>query len=258
MMKTFRVAAMVAVPLVGGALLLSAWRDSRPDKIEVRAEDVLERSRAAYAALHSYSDAGTVLTEERPPGAPLIAERHTFTTYYSAPRHFFFDFREDPRAGGDRLVIWCSGEAFETWWSATRVHETYPRGTGANAFALASLPTKGSALEVPPLLFAQAGLQGPLVALKAGGLAETEDLDGHRAHKLVGEVSLAYATGRGAHVRPTTVWIDAQTLLVRKVLEDTPAGAPAGSVSRVTTTFEPKANPALGDAQFRFAVPGEK
>jgi hypothetical protein len=44
-------------------------------------------------------------------------------------------------------------------------------------------------------------------------------------------------------------------LLVRKVFEDTPSDAGAGSVSRVTTIYEPRANPELDDSSFRFEVP---
>jgi hypothetical protein len=168
-----------------------------------------------------------------------------------------FSKADDFREGKERLVIWSDGGDFQSWWSATGVHQTYPRGTGATAFGTASFPTKGAVLLVPPLLFSQAGLQGPLVALKVPRLAGTEDMDGHRVHKLVGEVALTYRTGLGGHARPTTVWIDAQSLLVRKIVEDTPAGSPQGSVDRVTTTFKPQANPPLADSLFRFAVPGD-
>jgi outer membrane lipoprotein-sorting protein len=34
-----------------------------------------------------------------------------------------------------------------------------------------------------------------------------------------------------------------------------PRGSPAGSVNRVTTTFDPKPNPTLDDGHFRFTVP---
>jgi hypothetical protein len=95
-----------------------------------------------------------------------------------------------------------------------------------------------------------------LTAFKEPRLAGDEDLDGHKVHKLVGEVTLAYATGLGGHPRPTTVWIDAQTLLVRKIFQDTPAESPAGSASQITTTFQPQADPRLADSLFRFAVPG--
>jgi outer membrane lipoprotein-sorting protein len=252
-----RTRALAIVPVLAGLTLLGDLKHD-PRVPFSKADDFWEQSRAAYAALRSYSDVGVMVTEDRSPGAPLVVERHTFTTYYRAPRQFYFDFRKDPKAGKERLVIWSDGGDFQSWWSATGVHQTYPRGTGATAFATASFPTKGAVLLVPPLLFSQAGLQGPLVALKAPRLAGTEDMDGHRVHKLVGEVALTYRTGLGGHARPTTVWIDAQTLLVRKIVEDTPAGSAQGSVDRVTTTFKPQANPPLADSLFRFAVPGAR
>jgi hypothetical protein len=49
--------------------------------------------------------------------------------------------------------------------------------------------------------------------------------------------------------------IDVETLLVRKIFEDTPNGLGAGLRNRVTTTFEPQANPVLEDSRFRFTVP---
>jgi hypothetical protein len=244
---------------IGAVVPALAWMALQPGgRHGSRApDDLWERSRGAYAALHSYADVGVVTTEDRSPGAPLITERHTFSTYYLTPRKFFFEFRKDPAHTKERLVIWCGGADFESWWSATGVHQTYPQGTGATAFAVTNFPTKGSVLMVPPLLFSKAGLQGPLGVLKAPRLAGTEDVDGHRAYKLLGEVTLGYATGLGGHARPTTVWVDSLTLLVRKVVQDTPAGSPEGSVSRVTTTFQPQVDPPLADSLFRFAVPGD-
>jgi hypothetical protein len=238
------------VPLLACLALVPGERLAHP-----AADDLWERSRAAYVSLHSYADAGVVTTEDRSPGAPLVTERHTFTTDYLAPRKFYFEFRKDPAHIKERLVVWCAGADFESWWSATGVHQTYPQGTGATAFAVSNYPTKGAVVMVPPLLFSKAGLQGPLAELKQPRLAGTEEVDGHRVYKLVGEVTLGYATGLGGHARPTTVWLDSLTLLVRKVVQDTPAGSPEGSVSRIITTYRPQANPELADSVFRFAVP---
>jgi hypothetical protein len=240
----------VFVPVLVSLTMLTGERSPVPI-----ADDLWERSRTAYAGLHSYADVGVVTTEDQPPGAPLITERHTFSTDYLAPRKFYFEFRKNPAHTKERLVIWCDGGDFESWWSATGVHQTYPQGTGATAFAVSNYPTTGTVVMVPPLLFSKAGLQGPLAELKAPKLAGTEEVDGQRAYKLVGEVTLGYATGLGRHARPTTVWLDSLTLLVRKVVQDTPAGTPEGSVSRIITTYRPEANPALADSVFRFAVP---
>jgi hypothetical protein len=44
-------------------------------------------------------------------------------------------------------------------------------------------------------------------------------------------------------------------LLLCKVVQDTLAGSPEGSFSRITTPFQPQANPELADSVFRFTVP---
>jgi outer membrane lipoprotein-sorting protein len=217
--------------------------------------DLLTQVRAKYAALKTYSDTGVVTIESRGPGAtgPALVESHTFTTFFRAPRQFFFDFRKDPKISKERYVVWANVTDFNSWWSTTKVHDTYPKGRGANAFAMASFPTKNSIMQLSPLLFPQGNLHGPIADLKVSGGDEIEVVNGHRCHKLVGEVGLAYGTGAVTNIRPTTVWVDAESLLVRKVLEDTPRNA--GGIDRVTTTFDPQADPKVDDAVFAFMPP---
>ena len=231
-------------------------RGSTPRLAGLRpAADILDRARAKYAALKSYSDTGTVTTEYKggnDPG-PSSVERHTFSTYYRAPRQFFFDFVKDPKVGDERFVIWADGSDFYTWWSATKVREDYPKGQGGTAFAVATFPTHGSLMQISPLLFAGGGLHGPIVDLKVLKSDELEEINKHRCYKFVGEVALAYGTGAVSSVVPTTVWIDADSLLVRRILEDTPKNAPG--IDRTTTTFEPVADPKVDDAKFKFTPP---
>ena len=207
------------------------------------AEDILERSRAKYASLKSYSDSGTVLTQYH-----STVEQHAFTTYYRAPRYFFLEFRKNPKESKERYVIWCpDGEDFQDWWSTTG--NTSHHGRNPSVFALASYPTKGSALQIPPLLFPRAAMRGPISDLSKYRVAGTEDVNGRPCYKLVGELALAYKTGAVTDAHPTMVWIDVETLLVLKVFED---ASTTGSLSTTTTTFEPQANPDLDDSRFRF------
>ncbi len=218
--------------------------------------DILARSRAQYASLRSYADTGTVDVEYGSPGAP-IRERHSFKTYYRAPRHFYFDFTKHQNA--DRFVIWSDDEAFHTWWQTTSVENTYPKGQGTGAFVTGAMPTKNSLMQVPPLLFSKAGLVGTLTEFGEASVAGTETVGGRPCHKLIGIARSVYpATGHVTNVRRTTVWIDVEALLVRKVFEDTPRGTPAGSVSRITTIFEPQTNPTLDDSKFRFTAPSSQ
>lgn len=244
----------IAVSFLIVCLLLSA-SVARRSHASSFAEDVLTQSRAKYAALKTYADTGTVTTEEVLPGnsdQPAI-EKHTFTTFYRGPRQYFFEFKKDPSVGDERFVIWADSADFNTWWSATKVHDTYPKGEGAEAFALSSFPTKNAAMQLAPLLFAQAGLHGPIVDIKVSSSDQTEQINEHRCYKLVGEVGLAYGTGTVTNVRPTTIWIDADTMLVRKVFEDTPKGA--SGIDHITTTFDPKADVQIDDAHFKFTPP---
>ena len=217
--------------------------------------DYLDQSRAKYAAMKTYSDTGTVTVEYGTPGVsgPPSADHYSFSTFYRAPRQFLFDFKADPATGDGRLVIWADGAEFNTWWSETKTHEVYPQGQGATAFAVTAYPTKNSAMMIAPMLFSQAGLHGSITDLKVLRTDPVDTVNGHKCYKLVGEVALAYGTGAVTGARPTTIWIDVETMLVRKILEDTPKDAPA--VDRITTTFEPVAEPKIDDAKFKFAPP---
>ena len=78
----------------------------------------------------------------------------------------------------------------------------------------------------------------PLVRLRnVSSDAGFEMVNGHRCHKVVGMAAAYYPSGQITNVRQVTVWIDEKTLLIRKVLEDTPKAYPAGGYSRVIVTL---------------------
>jgi len=212
------------------------------------ADDVLARSRAMYAGLRSYADTGTVLHEF----GVSSKERHTFTTDFNrAPRRFYFDFRKE---SGDRFVVFGDADAFHTWWKATGVQSDYPNPNNVGAFTLSAPTTLGAALKIPTLLYANAGLPGDFSNLRDMVADGTETLGGRRCDRLVGMAADFYGnTQREVNARKITMWIDAESLLLRKVVEEwTPL---PGQVSRNTTTWEPQANPTIEDSRFRFTKP---
>lgn len=213
-------------------------------------DDVLAKTQAAYAALKSYSDTGSVDTEFGPTGG-LVKEHHTFKTFFRAPRHFLFDFVKADDS--DRFVIWADDEAFHTWWRATGVAEIYPKGQGGGAFVAGGTPTLNALLQIAPLLFSGAGLNGPVTEFGDGKVAGSETINGHPCQKLVGVGKSVYGmSGNVVNVRQMAIWIDTQTALVRRVFEDSTDGV---TVSRTTTTFDPQVNPTLDDAKFAFTPP---
>ncbi len=217
-------------------------------------DDVLTRSRATYAALNSYADKGTVVNEFGPANG-AVTEKHNFTTYFRrAPRGFYFEFN---KASGDRFVIWGDPYAFHTWWKTIGTKTDYPNPSNTGAFVTAEPNTLGAALKIPALLY-KGALAGAFSHFTDAVNDGTEDISGHKCYRVVGTAKDVYsATGRETNIRQMTVWIDAESLLIRKVVE-VPKDIPAGYLNRVTTTFEPQANPTLEDSRFGFTPPSSQ
>jgi hypothetical protein len=233
---------------VVAVLAASAPTQSAP----MRAEEVWARTQATYAALQSYADTGTVDVELGSKTA-TIHEVHTFSTFFRKPRDYQFDFVKS--GGFDRIVVWGNADGFHGWWKATGVQTDYAKGNGASAFISSTYPTHGSIVMLAPLLFPGAGLIGTLTELGAVADGGTEKVDGHQCHKIVGVAKTTYRTGKETNVRRTTVWIDVESLLIRRVYEEAAEGTNAESAGGMATTFHPHANPTLNDKQLTFTSP---
>ncbi len=85
----------------------------------------------------------------------------------------------------------------------------------------------------------------------------TEVIGGRRCYRLIGRASDTYqATGKEVALRRMTIWIDSESSLIRQVREE--AKTLPGQVSRVTTTYQPNANPSIGMDRFNFTPPEQK
>lgn len=229
-----------------------------------RAADVLARSRAAYAALQSYADEGTVADENTG-----FTDRYTFRTFFTRdPRNFLLDFRYAGSdytnglrlKGGDQIVLWMLKGDLQTWNSKAQEHETVPPDGGRQVDALkgASYGTRNISVLVPSLLYTKAGIASVVQATEEAVADGEETVGGRRCVKVMGVERWRYPSGQVTGVRPITLWIDAETYLIRKVLEDTPKNYPHGSISRRVVTLAPVANPRLDDTKFRFVVPDQQ
>lgn len=233
----------------------------RPVAAQSPGDDVLARSIAVYPALGSYSDTATVVRE-----VPGIVDRWKFRTRFRrSSLDFLFDFQGvtsqsaglTTDASAHRVVLWMIGGELQSYNQAAGSHETVPRDGGNQPAALqsASAFTAGTSILIPSLIFSKSNLPGTILQIEQATDAGFESVAGRRCHKITGTAAEYYQSGRKTNIRPVTVWIDAETLLIRKVFEDTPEGYPAGSYSRLTVTIDPQANPGLDDSAFEFSVP---
>jgi outer membrane lipoprotein-sorting protein len=211
------------------------------------AEQILQKMRDTYTAMKSYADTGVIVNEY---GG--ISDRHTFSTSFSrAPRRFLLDFRKQ---GGDRYVIWADANAFHTWWKTTGQQTDYANPNNAPAISMSGRNTQNSGLKIPALLFSKVNLGGDFNNFADVALDGTEDVGGRRCNRLIGRASDRYAaTDKEVNIRKMTLWIDAESSLIRQVREEW-KGTP-GSITRITTTYQPQANPTLDDAKFAFTPP---
>ena len=249
------------------ALALVAWTTAAPpatsNSARRAAEDLLARSMAAYAALTSYADSGTATYDT---GTNL--EVGHFRTYYQKPNNFYFEWgrrvsinKKSPRDSlpmpAKQRVFWMVKGDLETYEKEAGMHQSYP-AVGSNqpgALAAAKYGTLETVTLIPSLLFRKAKLVSTIQEIAELSLAGTEDVSGHRCHKLIGIARSVYPSGAITNVRQVTVWIDAETLLIRQLLNDTPKNTAMNVVSRSTYTIYPTPNPPLDDAKFHFTVP---
>jgi outer membrane lipoprotein-sorting protein len=214
------------------------------------AQEILDRTRATYASLQTYSDTGVVINEY---GASS-QDQHTFKTWFSRnPRHFLLDFRKQ---GGDRFVIWGDPDAFHTWWKTTAQQYDYPNPNNVTAISGSAQNTHSTALKVPTLLYGKSALAAMLLDVADPALSGTEDTGGKRCFRVTGTASERYAaSGREVNRHKIVFWIDRESYLIWKVVEEWTALP--GQRSRVTTIFQPVANPSLAEQAFRFAPPAK-
>ncbi|HEU4829779.1 MAG TPA: hypothetical protein VFT04_11355 [Gemmatimonadales bacterium] len=134
------------------------------------ASEVLTKMRAAYAALTSYADSGTVLDE-----SSGFTDRSTFRTFFTRePNNLFIEFRgiaSEYKIGNRvpltaHVVLWMENGELQTWSGASQAHETYPRAAGqqVNAVKNAAYYTAGISVLVPSHLYSKAGMASPVHA----------------------------------------------------------------------------------------------
>lgn len=253
------------------ALILAAApiRDHMPSDVSLRraaAEDILAKSMAVYDGLTSYADSGTTIEQS----VATFEVSHFRTFLRRPPLSFYFEWgrrvsistkhpADSLPMPGKQQVFWLVNGDLQMYQRDGNAgeHKTYPRESGnqAQALAMAKGNTTDAITLIPSLLFRKANLVGPLQEIAEISLAGTEDVAGHHCHKLVGIAQSVYPSGAVTNVRPIAVWIDTESLLIRKVFTDTPKNYDINGIARYTWTLDPVANPKLDDSKFQFTIP---
>jgi len=203
---------VLALTLACGALTGTAAEAEFTDGLT--AQQILERMAASYAACKSYRDSGAVTN--------FFNRQHIdakpFRTAFVRPDQFRFEYH-DPTPEKP-YIVWAKGDEVRTWWYV-RPGAQNPPSLG-RGIAGATGVSGGSAHTIPALLLPDRIGGRSLASLADPTRLPDEAVDGTPCFKLQGKFA----------DQPTTLWLDKETYLVRRIVEDT-------KLAITTTVYRP-------------------
>lgn len=208
---------------------------------EVTAEQILERSRAAYRNATSYQDSGTVETVYITDSRERIGTTR-FETAYVAPRAFRFESRMNDFGGEDAVYrIGQDERGIEVWFSSNpemvqaidNIQEAIDTGAGVS---------RDTTSMIAGILFPGSRLGGDIVELTDAQRLGDESIYGVTYFKLQG----FRWPNSGS---PTTLWVDTKQYLIRQVYEEQDLG---DLKTRTTWSYEPAINEPVDSEALRF------
>ena len=147
-----------------------------------------------------------------------------------------------PGAGRfQRYVVWADGQKIRSWWTVTPEVETFD--SIESSLAGPTGISHGAAVNIPGLLMTELRWGAGLRMIRAIALKEDAQIDGARCNVL--EV-------RGpTDERPTTLWIDAESYLIRRIVEEREIEEHKLHV-KTTHDLKPQVGMEIASDQFKF------
>jgi hypothetical protein len=221
------------------------WRSPVPvDDQSFDARDILRKTARTYRTSKSYSDTGTVQTEYVSPSRQWTEETR-FKTAYVAP--FDFRFESDSHSiGGTEVafIAWRDENEVKAWYNLnpdidddiTTLQGALDAGAGI---------TRDATGMIPGLFIPGTKLGGDIVRLTDAVRLEDAQVDGVDCFQVQG--FRWPNTGQ-----PTTVWIDKDSFLIRRVYEEQDI---QGVRSKITWLYQPALNVPVPADALQFSRP---
>ncbi len=222
------------------------WRNPTPvDEGSLGPRDILRRTARVYTASESYVDTGTVQTVYTSSSRDRTAETR-FKTAYIAPSDFRFESNMGDFVNVEiGYIVWSDQNSVKAWFSAKPdlVEDIKSVQAGLDAGAGISRDSSGM---IPGLIFPGSKLGGDIVRLTSAVRLEDAQIDGFDCFQVQG--FRWPNTGK-----PTTVWIDKESFLIRRVYEEQEL---TDVYTKTTWFYDPAVNVPVEPDALRFAKPG--
>lgn len=232
------------------------------------AAELLRASAAVYAGCRTYRDRGRVVTRFRDArGRRSFATERPFATAFVRPDRFRFEFRgrsHPSRSPWTRYLVHADAGRVRTWWGVRPgVEEPETLSLG---LAGATGVSGGSAHTVPALLLPDQIEVNTLARLTDLGRVPGGRVGSGCCHRLVGRPpptvwtdedrdwfrANSWPTPPPSEDGPVTVWLDAGTLLVRRIEESSRS---ARGSNTTVTDYAPRIDRPVAEADLRFDPP---
>ena len=221
------------------------WRDPVPvDEQTFDARDILRKTAQTYITSKSYTDTGTVQTIYKNSSSEWTGEVR-FNTAYVAPVNFRFEASIRNLPGVEsRYIAWRDQDEVRAWYSINPDIQESITSLQSALDAGAGISRDSSGM-IPGLLISGTKLGGDIVRLTDAVRLEDAQIDGFDCFQVQG--FRWPNTGR-----PTTVWIDKASFLIRRVYEEQEI---QGDTTRTTWFYQPAINGPVDGEALRFGIP---
>ena len=221
------------------------WRHPVPvDEQALDDRDIFKRTGQVYRASKTYIDTGAVQTVYTTLSREWTGETY-FKTAYVAPFDFRFEsnMREIEGVEVD-FIAWSDRNGVQAWFSLDPDSMRDITSIQSALDAAAGISRDSSGM-IPGLIFPGTKLGGDIVKLTSAVRLEDAQIDGFDCFQLQG----FRWPNTGA---PTTVWIDKESFLIRRVYEE---GKMKGATTKTTWFYKPAINVPVEPGFLIFNIP---
>lgn len=208
------------------------WRNPVAiDSETLDARQILKRVAQVYRTSRSYVDTGTVHTVYKNQRREFTGKTR-FSTAYVAPADFRFESSMNDFGTVDvGFIAWLDQDGARAWSSLdSELFEDV--GTIQSALDGAAGISRDSSGMIPGLIFPGTKLGGDIVRLTSAERLDDQQVDGYDCFQVQG-----FRWPNAGD--PTTVWIDKDSFLIRKVYEE---GRIKDGTTRTTWSYQPAIN----------------
>jgi len=223
-------------------------------KTVLKPEDILAKMAKAYATCKSYQDTGTVKTVFIQTTGERIIEK-PFTTAFVRPDQFRFEYKKKVDSYLKEkpcYIVWRKGSEVLTWFNA-RSDVIEKAKSLSMAISGATGVSGSSAHTIPALLLPEIG-GSKLSVIKEAKMLKDGIFDNVKCFRIQGKFTISHDNGKVVR-KPTTIWIDKHTFLVRRIDKET-VFTKANFRTKKTTIYYPSLNGSIPNKMLELDPPG--